>query len=215
MQQHNSNPPMQAPVTSQERQAAKREIVRHMEQGASIREARVRSAVPMHRTTVYRLLKRVQSEGEQGLTDGRHGHPIKLCGEVLAALIEFCQVTPCVSSSVVQRLLQERFGLCISVSQLNRVRARLGLSRCRVPREKKPKTSLSIEPGYHEQAGGLLLLAAASETGLITQPGEALPTEVPSAHPPLAGSSAAVHQRLLLTLLFLGAIATRKPFCHK
>jgi transposase len=71
---------MQVPVTSQKRQAAKREIVRHIEQGASIREARVRSAVPMHRTTIYRLLKRVQSEGEKALTDGRHGYPVKLRG---------------------------------------------------------------------------------------------------------------------------------------
>lgn len=137
MQQHNSNPPMQAPVTSQERQAAKREIVRHMEQGASIREAMVRSAVPMHRTTVYRLLKRVQSEGEQGLTDGRHGHPVKLRGEVLTFLKEHCQSNPFVSSSIVQHLLQERFSLSVSKSQLNRVRASLGLARKLVPREKK------------------------------------------------------------------------------
>jgi len=95
------------------------------------------SAVAMHRTTVYRLLKRVQSEGEQALSDGRHGHPVKLRGEVLTFLIESCQATPCVSSPAEQRLLQERFGLSISVSQLNRVRASLGLSRSRVPREKK------------------------------------------------------------------------------
>jgi len=43
---------MQAPVTSQQRQAAKREIVRQMEQGASAKLARTHSAVPMHRTTV-------------------------------------------------------------------------------------------------------------------------------------------------------------------
>lgn len=46
---------MQAPVTSQQRQAAKREIVRQMEQGAKASLARTHSAVPMHRTTVYRL----------------------------------------------------------------------------------------------------------------------------------------------------------------
>src|SRR5207248_3139233 len=74
---------MQATVTPEQRQAARREIVRQVEQGTSAKVARVRSAVPMHRTTVYRLLKRVQSEGEQALTDGRHGHPVKLRGEVL------------------------------------------------------------------------------------------------------------------------------------
>ncbi len=133
---------MQATVTPQQRQAAKREIVRQVKQGASTHEARVRSIVPMHRTTVYRLLKRVQCEEESGLADGRHGHPVKLRGEVLTCLIEHCQANPCVFSSTVQRLLQERFGVSVSVSQLNRVRARLGLTRTPVPREKKAPNKL-------------------------------------------------------------------------
>jgi transposase len=91
----------------------------------------------MHRTTVYRLLKRVQSEKESAFADGRHGHPVKLRGEALALVREHCQTNPCVSSSAVQHLLQEHFGLCVSVSQLNRVRASLGLSRKPVLREKK------------------------------------------------------------------------------
>jgi len=74
-----------------------------------------------------------------------------------------------------------------------------------MPQEKKPKT-VSVEPGYSEGAGGLLLLAAASETGLLTQLENALPTEAPSPCPPLAGSAAVVRRRLLLTLLFLGAV---------
>ena len=51
-----------------------------------------------------------------------------------------------------------------------------------------------------------MLLAAATETKLIAQLCEALPTESATARPPLAGSSAALRQRLLLTLLFLGAV---------
>jgi hypothetical protein len=49
---------MQAPVTPQQRQAAQREIVRQMEQGAEAQLARTHSAVPMRRMTVYWLLKR-------------------------------------------------------------------------------------------------------------------------------------------------------------
>jgi transposase len=128
---------MHPAMTPEQRQAARREIVRQVEQGASAREARERLAVPMHRTTVYRLLKRVQSEGAGALTDGRHGHPVKLRGEVLTFLKERCQSNPSVSSSVVHHLLHERFSLDISVSQLNRVRAALGLSRKPLPREKK------------------------------------------------------------------------------
>jgi hypothetical protein len=78
--------------------------------------------------------------------------------------------------------------------------------------KKKPKTGLSIELGYHEQAGSLLLLAAATETGLLTQLREALPTAMTPAHPPLAGSSVGVHQRLLLTLLFLGAVGLHRTW---
>lgn len=133
---------MEVTVTPQQRQATKREIVRQVEQGASAKFARVHSIIPMHRTTVYRLLKRVQHEGEQAFTDGRHGHPVKLRGEVLTFLIEHCQGTPSVSSSGVQHAIEERFGQAPSVSQLNRVRATLGLSRQPVTREKKA----SIQP---------------------------------------------------------------------
>ena len=67
---------------------------------------------------------------------------------------------------------------------------------------------MAIVSGYHEQAGGLLLLAAATETGLLTQLEQALPPPpVPPAPAclPLVGSSA-VRRRLLLTVLFLGAV---------
>jgi transposase len=96
----------------------------------------------MHHTTVYRLLKRVQCEGENAFTDGRHGHPVKLRGEVLTCLIEHCQANPSVSGALVKRTRASRFGSAPSVSQLNRVRARLGLSRQPVPQEKKASSSL-------------------------------------------------------------------------
>jgi putative transposase len=132
---------MQPTVTPEKRQAAKRKMIKQIEQGASVRQARSYSAVPMHRATVYRLLKRVRAEGEAAYTDGRHGHSIKVRGEVRAFLIKMCQTTPSVSSLAVQHAIHERFGLAISVSQLNRVRASLGLSRRRIPREKKVITT--------------------------------------------------------------------------
>ena len=57
-----------------------------------------------------------------------------------------------------------------------------------------------------------MLLAAASETMLITQLCEALPTECTLARPPLTGSSATLRQRLLLTLLFLGAVGLQRTW---
>jgi hypothetical protein len=57
-----------------------------------------------------------------------------------------------------------------------------------------------------------LLLAAATETKLIADLCEALPTESTTTRPPLAGSSAALRQRLLLTLLFLGAVGLQRTW---
>ena len=133
---------MPTPLTPEQRQAAKREIVRQVEQGATASVARGCCAVQMHRTTAYRLLKRVQSEGESAFADGRHGHPMKLRGEVLTFLREQCHKSPCISSPAVQRAMDEYFGHAPSVSQLNRVRANLGLSRQRVSREKKVQKRL-------------------------------------------------------------------------
>jgi transposase len=87
-------PPIVVPGQRQARQMARQEIVRQMELGATVAEAQRRCSVPMHRTTVYRLLKRVQSEGEQVLAERRHGHPVKLRGEALTFLKDHCQRAP-------------------------------------------------------------------------------------------------------------------------
>jgi transposase len=130
------------PDQRQEREFVRREIVHHVEQGMTATEARRLSPVPLHRTTVYRLLKRVECEGEQALAERRHGHPVKLRGEVLAWMLDYCQSHPFVSSSAVQRLVAERLGLSVSISQLNRVRAAHGLSRKDPPQEKKAENGL-------------------------------------------------------------------------
>lgn len=125
---------------SHARQAARRELVRSVEEGMTAREAHKRSPVQMHRTTVYRLLKSVKREGEQALTERRHGHPTKLREDILTWILDYCQSHPSASSAQVQRRLSERFTLSVSISQLNRVQAAHGLSRQPVPsipREKK------------------------------------------------------------------------------
>ena len=200
-----------SPDQRQARRSARQELVRQVELGATASEARRRCPVPMHRTTVYRLLKRVGQEGEQAFSERRHGHPVKLRGEVLTWLLDYCQSHASVSSSELQHLIAERFNLSVSVSQLNRVRAAHGVRRVPPLREKQAKAGLTIARGYHEQAGSLLLLAAAAETGLLTQLEQALPP-APDPHClPLAGSPA-VRQRLMLTLLFLGAVGLQRTW---
>jgi hypothetical protein len=56
----------------------------------------------------------------------------------------------------------------------------------------------------------LLPLAVANETTLITYLCEALPGESVSVRPPLAGGSADVRQRLVLTLLFMSAVGVER-----
>ncbi len=124
-------------ISPQQRQAGKRQIMEFVEQGASVQQARNQSEVPMHRATIYRLLKRVRTQGEAGYNDGRQGHPIKLGGEIRTFLIESCEATPTLSSPMLQHLILERFDIRVSVSQLNRVRASLGLTYHPLPREKK------------------------------------------------------------------------------
>jgi transposase len=139
-EQERGMPTMQAKVSPQQRQEARREIVRAIEQGASAREARAKSAVPMHRVTVYRLLKRVKTQGEGALVDGRHGHSYLLRGETLTFVIEHCQAQPDLASSALQHEMLEHFGSAPSISQLNRVRARLGLTRQVVAQKKTSNT---------------------------------------------------------------------------
>lgn len=125
------------PDQRQGREFVRREIVRHVEQGMTATEARRCCPVPMHRSTVCRLLKRVEREGEHAFVERRHGHPIKLRGEVLTCVLYDCQNHASAASREVQHVVAERFGLAVSISQLNRVRAAHGLSRQAIPREKK------------------------------------------------------------------------------
>jgi len=139
-------PPLVTLGQRQGREFAKREIVRFVEHGMTATQARKHCPVPMHRTTVYRLLKRVEREGEQALTERRHGHPVKLREEVLTFVLDYCQNHASAASREVQRLVAERFSLSVSVSQLNRVRAAQGLSRKAPKLRKKSRKRISLLP---------------------------------------------------------------------
>jgi transposase len=138
---------MQATLTLEQREIAKWEIIRQVEQGTPVSDARRLCPIPMHRTTVYRLLKRAEREGKHTLAERRHGHPTKLRGEVLTCVLDYCQNLASAASREVQRLVVERFGITVSISQLNRVRAAHGLSR------KNPK----LRKKRRKQASPLLL----------------------------------------------------------
>lgn len=107
---------------------ARVQVVKAMEQGLSWHEAAKRVGLPISQSTAYRLRQRMRASGEQALQEGRHGHPSKLRGEGRTFVEEACRQAPHTPSHEIQTHLAERFSLFVSVSQLNRVRAALGVS---------------------------------------------------------------------------------------
>lgn len=111
--------------------AAKAQLIAGMQAGQSWQEAAQRAGVQTSRTAAYRLLQRVRTEGAAALEDQRHGHPTKVREPVRQWLVQFCRAAPEVTGQTVQAALQEHFHLEVSSSQVNRLRAALGVSRPR------------------------------------------------------------------------------------
>ena len=104
-----------------ERQMARQHLVAAMLAGQSWQQIARAEALPLKRAMAYRLVHAVRTRGDVALADGRYGHPSKLRGEQ-------CRQAPSTPSSTLQVKLQERFDLRVSISQINRVRAALGIS---------------------------------------------------------------------------------------
>ncbi len=113
---------------SNQHQEAREQFIAAMVEGPTFREVSAGSSPPVKRAMAYRLLRAVRTRGTTTLQDGRHGHPSKLRGEARAFLEACCRDAPCTSSPTLQAVLRERFELQVSVSQINRVRAALGVS---------------------------------------------------------------------------------------
>src|SRR5438128_12672013 len=123
--------------------AARLQLIGRMFAGQSWQTAVAQSQSNISRSTAYRLVKLARDEDKaaSAFLDDRHGHPYKLTEPVQAWLSEFCTTHPQTSSSQLQRELESRFGVVVSVSQINRLRAKLGVSnpwrgRAQVPVKK-------------------------------------------------------------------------------
>jgi len=123
-----------------------------MLEGHSWKEVSEGPDVMSKRAMAYRLLHAVRTEGSIALQDGRHGHPSKLRGEARAFLEATCREAPRTPSPTLRAALRERFNLQVSVSQINRVRAALGVSNHsrRSPQEKKQEKQGLLR---HSQSG--------------------------------------------------------------
>jgi len=115
-------------LNREQRHIAKLQLVIYMQEGQRWQVAAATAGVQTSQSTAYRLLQIVRKQGGAALQDGRHGHPVKLRGAARTFLEEHCRQAPSTPSSAIQTLLQERFDLSVSISQINRVRAALGVS---------------------------------------------------------------------------------------
>ncbi len=117
--------------------AARVQVVEAMEQGLPWHEAAKRAGLQISQSTAYRLCQRMRKAGEQALREGRHGHPVKLRGEVRKFLEQTCRQAPSTPSHEIKTQLAQQFSLQVSVSQINRARATLGVSN--LPQNAKKK----------------------------------------------------------------------------
>ncbi len=110
--------------------AARLQLIGRMLAGQSWQTAVAESQLPIARATAYRLVQYARDEGKapQIFLDDRHGHPYKLSASVQAWISEVCTNNMQMPSSKLQSELKSRFGVAVSVSQINRVRAKLGVS---------------------------------------------------------------------------------------
>lgn len=116
---------------------AKRQMLLLMQAGIPWQEAARQTGILTSRSTAYRWLAAFRLRGDDTLRDGRHGHPAKVREPVLKVVEERCRSHPQIASSHLQAELEERFGVTISITHLNRVRAASGLNRQAARREKK------------------------------------------------------------------------------
>lgn len=151
--------------TPAQRRAAKHQILADLQEGYSVQETHRRA--PLHPTTIYRLRQRLQVDPLTALLDGRHGHPIKLRGDARQWVLDFCRDAPHPASHVVQAALHERFGLLVSINQLNRFRAAHGISSRRRGKKQTatPTEEPPPEPVWQEGAGSLLLTSSRQRDG--------------------------------------------------
>ncbi len=121
-----------------ERRERKARLVAAMLEGGKWCEAAERAGISTSQTAAYRLLRLVRSEGDAALEERRHGHPHKVTPPVREWLLERCRGTPDLPGRVLRDEIEARFGVGISITHINRVRAELGVgntSRLRTARK--------------------------------------------------------------------------------
>ena len=81
-------------MDKEQRRAAKAHLVARMQAGQSWQTAAAQAGLGISQSNAYRLWGAFRQRGETALSDGRHGHPIKLRGEARSFLEDACRKAP-------------------------------------------------------------------------------------------------------------------------
>jgi transposase len=130
-------------MESEQRQTAKKQMMVLMQEGYPWQEAANRAGIQTSRSSAYRWFQQYRTRGEAALHEERHGHTAKMHQPIRAWLEARCREEPSLSSSSLQKELHAHFGVLVSITHLNRIRAAQGLERQPARMGKKSGPQLS------------------------------------------------------------------------
>jgi transposase len=131
-------------MEDEQRQRAKKQMMVLMQEGYRGQEAASRVGVRVSRSAAYRWFQQFRTQGEAALHDGRHGHTAKMHQPIREWLEARCREEPGLPSSSFQKELNAHFGVLVSITHLNRIRAAHGLGRQPARMGKKSGSKLNI-----------------------------------------------------------------------
>ncbi len=119
----------------------KRLVIDAMAAGLPWDVARQRAKAPISRATAFRWQARFRTAGDAVFEEQRHGHAWLVTPPVQDWIVAYCQAHPHTPSHALKVLLAAELDCTVSVTRLNIVRARLGVTYQRPRQEKKDPAS--------------------------------------------------------------------------
>jgi transposase len=112
-------------MNSDQRCAARAKCVALMQGGHPWQEAVAAAGLSLHRSGAYALLKRVKTQGDLALTERRRGQFHTFTPQLRDWIRSRCLADPHIPSHRLQHQIADQFGITVSISHLNAVRASL------------------------------------------------------------------------------------------
>ena len=119
----------------------KRRVIAAMAAGLPWDVACQRAKAPISRATAFRWQARFATDGDAVFQEQRHGHAWLVTPPVQDWIVTYCQAHPHTPSHTLTGILAAELDCIVSITQLNRVRARLRVTYQRPRHEKKAPAS--------------------------------------------------------------------------